>query len=115
MTKVEQLLQNPALLDNAQYVLDVFSKRGGSVSSSFLSAAKAPWREDVLASLQKAARSPKKIFGSFPLDRCITWASALGFTPEAVAAVLLIHAGRLRTEIGSPSRIVRVGKRVVKL
>lgn len=116
MTKAEQLLQNPKLLDNAQFVLDEFTKRGGSVSSSFLTSVRSPWREDVLAALQKAAKSPKRFFGSFPLDRCLTWASTLGFTPEAVAAVLLINAGRLRAE-GAPSapRAIRVGKRVVKV
>lgn len=95
MTKAAAMLSAPALLSNARFVLEAFTKRGGSVQGSFLGASMSAWRVDVLESLMKAARAPKRHFGSFDVEKCLTWAATLGWTPEAVAAVLLINAGEL--------------------
>jgi hypothetical protein len=96
MTKSLKLLSSPDLLADARAVLDTFKKRGGSVESSFLHADRMAWRMDVMASLIKAARAPKRHFGSFDTGKCLTWAATLGWTPEAVAAVVLVNAGELK-------------------
>lgn len=96
MTKSLKLLTHPDLLADARFVLDTFKKRGGSVAGSFLGASRMAWRVDVMAALMKAARAPKRNFGSFDTTKCLTWAATLGFTPEAVAAVVLINAGELK-------------------
>lgn len=91
-TKTTELLTAPALLANARFVLETFTKRGGSLKS-FTSDAMKCWREDVTHALTKCARAPKKMLGSFDRSQPLTFASATGFTAEAVAAVLLINAG----------------------
>lgn len=98
MTRAAALLTAPALLTNARAVLADFTKRGGSVEFSFLSVWRAEWREDVTKALAKAARAPRKHFGSFDPAKCLTWGASLGLAAEAVAAVLLINAGELQVQ-----------------
>lgn len=95
MTKAAAMLSAPALLSNARFVLEAFTKRGGSVDGSFLSAGMKEWREDVTKALQKCARCHRRMLGSFDHTQPLTFAVATGFTAEAVAAVLLINAGEL--------------------
>lgn len=95
MTAANKLLTAPALLANARAVLADFAKRGGSVERSFLSARNSLFREDLAKALGKAARAPRKHFGSFDSDKCITWGLSIGFTAEAVAAGVLLNAGEL--------------------
>ena len=95
--RVAALLTAPALLEDARNVLARFERLGGSVAASFLGSSphRTAWRIDVFHALCKAARAPKRHFGSFDVTKCLTWASTLGFTPEAVAALLLINANEL--------------------
>lgn len=46
MTKAAAMLSAPALLSNARFVLEAFTKRGGSVQGSFLGASRSAWRMD---------------------------------------------------------------------
>lgn len=93
MTRGADLLSNPDLLADARFVLATFRKRAGRPDVCFAGPRNEAWREDVMAALTKAARAPKKHFGSFQLTKCLTWSANLGFTVEAVAAVVLLNAG----------------------
>ena len=92
-TKTAAMLTDSELLADARWVLAQFAKRGGNAKGCFSDPRMEGWREDVTKALTKAARAPKKHFGSFQVTKCLTWAATLGFTTEAVAAVLLINAG----------------------
>ena len=84
------------LLANARFVLEAFTKRGGSVERSFLTGAHTkPHHEDMMRDLTKCARCHRKMLGSFDRSQPLTWANATGRTPEAAAATVLINAGEL--------------------
>lgn len=95
-TKTAEMLTAPALLSCARFVLETFTKRGGSVERSFLTGAHTkPHHEDMMRDLTKCARHHRKMLGSFDRSQPLTWALAIGCTPEAVAAAVLINAGEL--------------------
>lgn len=96
MTNAAAMLSAPALLSNARFVLEAFTKRGGSVERSFLTGGHCKVsHEDMMRDLHKCAKAPKRMLGSFDRTQPLTFAATISSTPEAVAAALLINAGEL--------------------